>query len=72
MTLRLALATSVAALILGAIGGFALGAARSDGRADNCQDAAQQMYDALNRADPNTAIALTFTDDYCPIDEVQN
>ena len=73
MTSRLVLVTSVVvALLVGAGGGFALGAHRSDERADNCQEAAQQMYDAISRSAPNSLIAFSFTDDDCPIYQVQN
>jgi hypothetical protein len=73
MKSRLASVISVVvALLIGAGGGFALAADRSDERADNCQEAAQQMYDAIYRSAPNTSTAFSFTDDYCPIDQVQN
>jgi hypothetical protein len=73
MTSRLVLVTAVVvALLVGAGGGFALGAHRSDERADNCQEAAQQMYDAIYRSAPNTLTAFSFADDYCPISQVQN
>jgi hypothetical protein len=62
----------VVALLVGAAGGFAFGANRSDDRADNCQDAAQHMYDAFYRSAPNSLTAFEFTDDYCPIDQIQN
>jgi hypothetical protein len=73
MTSRLVpIASAVVALLVGAGGGFALGATRSDERADNCQDAAQQLYNALYRPTPGTETLFSFTDDYCPIDQIQN
>jgi hypothetical protein len=67
----------VVTLLAGAGSGFAYGAHRSDDRADNCQHAAQQMYEAMNRPAPDnemtqTVTAYTFTDDYCPIDQVRD
>lgn len=72
MTSRLLpVASAAVALLVGAGGGFAVGAARSDERADNCQAAAQLMYDLIYRPDPTTQTAVRFTDDYCPIDQIE-
>ena len=75
MNRRLALAV-VVPLLVGAGAGFALGATQSDSRADNCQEAAQMMYDLVYGRDDDpatmTAYSFSFTDDYCPIDRTQN
>jgi hypothetical protein len=75
MSSRLAVLTAAVALLAGAGGGYAAGAHRSDERADNCQAAAQEMYDSLaaqsdlRDLDDRNIVLFSYTDDFCPIDQ---
>jgi hypothetical protein len=57
----------VAALVLGGVGGFAVGARQSRDRADGCQATAQAMYDLFRHQDPSTQVVLDLGD-ACPIE----
>jgi NAD(P)-dependent dehydrogenase (short-subunit alcohol dehydrogenase family) len=66
------------ALLVGAGGGYAVGAHRSSERAANCQEAAQGLYNALHgltdlepQAQTQAQLEFVFTDDFCPIDQVE-